>query len=158
MPCCFLRKWQRFFFFSCLFFFALAGNKPDTLECTLRREDVSEKHFINVTSSTPGSSFKSCSPQQQQSDSKEFHIINIPENVGPRWESSSRSARCCVSVCRPLASFCKILCLLFFSATAIFHLWWKARTSACSWEALKEPRGLSLTCRTQGSWWACARV
>lgn len=73
------------------FFFALAGHNPNTPECTLREEDISEKPFINVGPTTPGSSLKSCSPPQQQSGPDELHIINIPESVGAWWETFPRS-------------------------------------------------------------------
>lgn len=62
------------------------GTKPGSHDCTLRNEDALEKHFMKIETEPLASSFKSCSPQQQQNpgDGAELHIINIPENVSTR--------------------------------------------------------------------------
>lgn len=57
------------------------GARLGSSECTLRAEDTSRKHFLNIESqSVP---FKSCSPQPLNTND-EVHIINIPESVGIR--------------------------------------------------------------------------
>ncbi|XP_076614478.1 endoglin isoform X2 [Chaetodon auriga] len=73
------------------------GTKPGSRYCTLKNEDALEKHFMKIERATLASSFKSCSPQQQnQGDEAELHIINIPENakicnVSLRVDSSETS-------------------------------------------------------------------
>ncbi|KAM9338700.1 endoglin [Symphorus nematophorus] len=61
------------------------GTKPGSHSCVLEYEDASEKHFMKIeTETTLASSFKTCSPQQQNGDEAELHIINIPETASAR--------------------------------------------------------------------------
>ncbi|XP_028273345.1 endoglin isoform X2 [Parambassis ranga] len=59
------------------------GTKPGTPNCTLENEDVLEKHFMKIETQ-PSAPLKSCSPQQQNPNSAELHIINILENPNIR--------------------------------------------------------------------------
>ncbi|XP_059213877.1 endoglin [Centropristis striata] len=61
------------------------GTKAGSRSCILREEDAFEKHFMKIETAPLASSFKSCSPPQQNpSDDAELHIINIPENASTR--------------------------------------------------------------------------
>ncbi|KAM3600563.1 uncharacterized protein V6R79_025171 [Siganus canaliculatus] len=58
------------------------GTKIGSRQCTLKNEDASEKNFLRIEKTTPASSVKSCSTQQQNDGNEaEIHIINIPENA-----------------------------------------------------------------------------
>lgn len=58
-----------------------AGTKPGSSDCTLGREDASQKHFLKIRTESR-SSLRSCLPRQQNPGVQaELHIINIPENA-----------------------------------------------------------------------------
>lgn len=60
-----------------------AGTKPSSPHCTLENEDVLEKHFMKIETE-PLAPLKTCSPQQQNPNSTELHIINILGNPSIR--------------------------------------------------------------------------
>lgn len=61
------------------------GTKPGPRSCVLQNEDALEKRFMKIETAPLTSSFKSCSPQQQNpSDEVGLHIINILENASTR--------------------------------------------------------------------------
>lgn len=64
-------------------FFGFTGTKPGSLNCNLKNEDASEKHFMKIETKPLTSSSKFCSPQQQNAEA-ELHIINIPETSSIR--------------------------------------------------------------------------
>ncbi|XP_051906414.1 endoglin [Hippocampus zosterae] len=80
-----------------LFFRATEGTTGGSRECVLHSEDPSEKHFMKIEAAPLTSSFKSCSPPPQpekqplrgptannDDDTPELHIINIPEDANIR--------------------------------------------------------------------------
>ncbi|XP_019746146.1 endoglin isoform X2 [Hippocampus comes] len=76
---------------------ATEGTKGGSRECVLHSEDPSEKHFMKIDAAPLTSSFKSCSPPPEpekqplrgptannDDDTPELHIINIPEDANIR--------------------------------------------------------------------------